>query len=378
MSNEIFWCKKCLNMSTRPRIEFQDGICNACLWAEEKKTLDWSKREQELKNLLNKYRSKDGGFDCITTVSGGKDGSYVTYMLKHKYKMNPLAVTIRPALEREEGQKNLNDFCNSGYNHILFTIDSEILRKLNKLGFIEMGFPYYGWLIAITSTVYRIAANFNIPLMFYGEDGEVEHGGSSKTKNTGEYDLSYIKNIYFESGYEKVLNKAKEIYGLTEQDLHLFKFPDFSKHQDLKMCKWGYYEPWDSHRNYEIAKKFCGLTETKRDDLATFKDYVSNDSALFVLHAYLMYLKFGFGRATADANDDIRTGRLTREEAISLVEKYDRVYPSAFIDEYLGYYQMTKSEFDAVLDKWANKNLFEKDSKGIYQPRFHVGQTFKI
>ena len=34
----IFWCKNCLNASTRPRITFDKrGYCNACQWAEEKK-----------------------------------------------------------------------------------------------------------------------------------------------------------------------------------------------------------------------------------------------------------------------------------------------------------------------------------------------------
>ena len=96
---EVFWCKNCMNMSTRPRISFDDrGWCNACQWMEEKKTMEWGLREKELVKLLDKHRSDDGDFDCIVPVSGGKDGSYVAYNLKHKYGMNPLTVTIKPAL----------------------------------------------------------------------------------------------------------------------------------------------------------------------------------------------------------------------------------------------------------------------------------------
>ena len=135
MKKKVFWCKHCLNMSTRPRIGFDErGYCNACCWQEEKQTLDWGKRQEELKNLLNKYRSKNGGFDCIVPCSGGKDGSYVAYMLKHVYGMNPLAITIRPALTLELGDKNLKNFIESGYNHIHVspdakTINMDLLRK---------------------------------------------------------------------------------------------------------------------------------------------------------------------------------------------------------------------------------------------------------
>ena len=97
--SKVFWCANCMNMSTRPRINFDGrGWCNACRWMEEKKALDWSDRQRELEEILYKYRSKNRGFDCVVPVSGGKDGSYVSYQLKHKYGMNPLVITVTPAL----------------------------------------------------------------------------------------------------------------------------------------------------------------------------------------------------------------------------------------------------------------------------------------
>ena len=171
MSTKIFWCKNCLNMSTRPRISFDGrGWCNACQWMEEKKTMDWSIRKEELLRILNENKSINGNFDCIVPVSGGKDGSYVAYMLKHVYGMNPLSVTVRPALSLEIGDKNLQNFIYSGYDHIHLSPNSKVLDRLNKYGFIEKGFPYYGWLIAIMTAVIKTAANFKIPLLFYGED----------------------------------------------------------------------------------------------------------------------------------------------------------------------------------------------------------------
>lgn len=380
MSEKVYWCTNCLNMSTRPRIAFDDrGWCNACQWMEEKKIKDWSSREKELEELLDKYRSKDGSFDCITTVSGGKDGSYVSYVLKHKYKMNPLAITIRPALAMEIGDKNLLNFIQSGYDHVHLSPNTKVLDRLNKYGFIEKGFPYYGWLIAIMSAVIKTAANFKIPLIFYGEDGEVEYGGSTESKNKAMYDIAYMKRVYLEGGHEKVLDRIRQDDDISEAELSFFKFPsdDEVSKIGLSFTHMSYYEPWDSYRNYVVAKEHCGLIEKNEGNQDTFTNFAQNDQALYALHAYLMYLKFGFGRATQDAGIEIRRGSMTRDQALNLVKMYDNAYPHDLIDIYLEYYKMTKEEFDAVLDKYANEDLFEKID-GIWEPKFVPGEDFMI
>lgn len=380
MSQKIFWCKNCLNMSTRPRIKFDErGWCNACQWMEEKKHLDWASRQEELKELLNKYRSQSGGFDCIVPVSGGKDGSYIAHTLKHKYGMNPLAVTVRPALSLEIGDKNLSNFIQSGFNHIHISTNPKVLDRLNKYGFIEKGFPYYGWLIAIMTAVIKTAANFKIPLIFYGEDGEVEYGGSAESKNRALYNVEYMKRIYLEGGHEKVFNRIKEDGDISDSDLSLFVFPkdDEISEIGLSFTHWSYFEPWDSYRNYIVAKEHCGLMEKEDGNNDTFTNFAQNDQALYALHAYMMYLKFGFGRATQDAGIEIRRGAMARDQALNLVKMYDNAYPHDLIETYLDYYKMTKDEFDSVLDKYANKDLFEKID-GIWQPKFEVGVDFTI
>jgi len=367
-------------MSTRPRIEFDaSGRCNACVWSEEKYSLDWNKRELELRTLLNKFRSKDGGFDCVVPCSGGKDGSHVSYNLKHKYGMNPLTITIRPPLSLEIGDKNMNNFIHSGYNHVLVTPNPKVMQVLNKHGFIEKGFPYYGWLIAIHTAVIRTAYNFTIPLLFYGEDGEVEYGGSIENKNRSLYDIDYMKRVYLEGGYQKVLEKAIEDGVINENDLYFYKFPkdaDIKKH-NLSFTHWSYFENWDPYQNYLTAKTYCGLTEKADSNVGTFTNFAQNDQALYSLHAYLMYLKFGFGRATQDAGIEIRRGAMSRDQAINLVKLYDNQYPEPFIDIYLDYYKMSQKEFEEVIDKWVNKILFKKVNNR-WEPIFEVGQEFEI
>lgn len=354
------WCKNCLNVSTRPRITFDKrGWCNACQWVEEKKTLDWEAREKELAELLDKYRGKY--FDCIVPVSGGKDGSYIAHQLRHKYKQNVLTVTVTPAMALELGNENLRRFIGAGYNHIQISPDVETMRLLNRRGFIEKGFPYYGWLTAIQTAVIRTALNMDIPLIFYGEDGEVEYGGTDETKNTAVCDLEYMENIYLEGGHGDILR------GLNDAQKYFYTFPDGKKR--LAVTHWSYFEAWDPYRNYRVAKENYGLQEADGPNSGTFTDYAQNDQALYALHTYIMYLKYGFGRATQDAGIEIRRGSMSRSEAVELVNKYDGQLPDP--EMYLEYYRMSRDEFDAVLDKWANKDLFEKID-GEWCPKFTI------
>ena len=253
MKNKIYWCKSCLNMSTRPRIQFDENqICNACSWSNKKKKLNWNIRKKELLKLLKKYKSKNDSFDCIVPVSGGKDGSYVAYKLKHEFGMRPLTITSRPPLTLPVGNQNLENFVRSGYDHIHITPNGEVMRIFHKKGLIDMGFPYYGWLVSIYSVVIKMSLSLKTPLIFYGENGEVEYGGNL-TKNTPRVSL-------------------KEI-------LAWFELPKI-KEKDFFITHWSYFEAWDSYRNYLVAKKHCNLTESESTNPGTFTNFAQTDQAL--------------------------------------------------------------------------------------------------
>jgi len=334
---------------------------------ERKKVLDWDVRNKELVRLLDKYRSSNGAYDCIIPVSGGKDGSYVSYKLKHEYGMNPLTMTVRPALSLDIGNVNLNNFIESGYSHIHISPDTEAMQVLNKIGLIEKGLPYYGWLISIQASILRMAINMGIQLIFYGEDGEVEYGGSSKTENIAE--ASANSSVLTVTEYDDILNTSN----LTEGQRYFFNFPSKEELEaaGIFITRMSYFESWDPYRNYMVAKEKCGLQEKDSNNLGTFTNFAQNDQALYSLHTYLMYLKFGFGRATQDVGVEIRREAMTREQGLNLVRVYDDQYPSEYINLYLDYYNMTREEFDLVLDKWANNYLFEK-CDGIWKAKFKI------
>jgi len=357
-------------MSTRPRISFDErGWCNACIWMEKKKNIDWNYREDILKKLLDIHRRCDGHFDCLVPVSGGKDGSYVAYNLRYKYNMNPLCLTVTPPLPLPLGEENLRAFVDSGYSHISVNPPYEAMRRLNRVGLVEMGFPYYGWLTAIQSTPVRIAHQLGISLIFYGEDGEVEYGGTTETDKTPIYNTEYMKRIYLEGGYEKVLKSSE----LSENELYFFRFPDDRSldSSPIKIAHWSYFENWDPYRNYLVAKEHCGLKESESSNAGTFTNFSQNDQALYALHTYIMYLKFGFGRANQDASIEIRRGAMDRQQALNLVRLYDGQYPLEYLETYLSYYQMNKDEFNAVLERWVNLDLFTKVGNH-WTPKFEI------
>ena len=235
-------------------------------------------------------------------------------------------------------EKNLKSFVESGYNHISINACSDAMKILNKVGYKEMGFPYYGWLIAIPTATIRTALTHNISLIFYGEDGEVEYGGSNETISNPIFNIDYIKRVYLEGGYDKVLDKSN----LTENDLYFFRFPEDKdlENKELNLTHLSYFENWDPYRNYLVAKEYCGLQEAETNNEGTFTNFSQNDQALYALHTYLMYLKFGFGRATQDAGIEIRRGAMNREQGLNLVKMFDGKYPDIWESQYLDYYQI--------------------------------------
>jgi len=366
----IRYCSRCLSTSTRPRNTFDShGVCSACQWSREKEhDVDWSARGVELTRLLESARQGSrSSYDCLVPVSGGKDGSYVAYKLKHEFGMNPLCVTVTPPTPTALGRVNLEAFMASGYDVLSFDIDAEKLRQLNLAGLREMGFPYFGWLIAIHTIPLKIASSFGIPLIFYGEDGEIEYGGDPENKNRATYTAEYMKRVYLEGGYRK----AMEASGLTDKELAPFGFPADSELAGVQITHWSYFENWDPYRNYLVAKKECGLQDAEATNQGTFTNFAQNDQEIYALHAYLMYLKFGFGRANQDASIEIRRGALSREQAVNLVRLYDgRIAPEA-LQSFARYYRISIEEIREIISRWVNTDLFDADGLG-WAPKFTV------
>ena len=170
-----------------------------------------------------------------------------------------------------------------------------------------------------------------------------------------------MREIYLENqSYKSFQTMFEEASRKELRDINLFQFPEGKNESNLEITHWSYFENWDPYRNYLVSKEFCGLQENDNVNEGTFTNFAQNDQALYALHTYLMFLKYGFGRANQDACIEIRRGALSRDQGINLVKLYDGIFPEQFLELYLDYYRMTKDDFMGVLDSWANKKILEK------------------
>ncbi len=342
----MHYCHNCVNPSTRPRLTFDEkGWCNACLWYEKKKVINWEERCEKLKILCDKHRRNDNYFDIICPVSGGKDGSYVAWKLKHEFGMHPLCITFAPQMQTWIGRQNLENFRQSGFDHILITPNADVYRTYAKKWFIDYGMPKQPFVTGISTALLQYAVKFDIPLIMYGEQGETEYGGDTRFQSLQKFDRDFLINIYYEG-------QNPSEYGSW------WTLPDDL--DSIFATWWSLYYDWDPEVHAKLAVEKCGLQMLVGGSIGTFTNYSQLDDVLQDLHAYLMFLKYGFGRCTSDASIEIRRGRMTREQGVKTVNRLDGTFPLEYLDAYLDYFEMTRHEFWAVINKFVNGKILVK------------------
>ncbi len=359
LPREIKFCKLCTMSNQRPRITFDSqGVCSACTFSEIKKNkIDWQKREIELEELCEKFRKDNGEYDVIVPCSGGKDGSFVAHQLKYKYGMNPLTVTWAPLKASEIGRKNLDAFINSGFNHILGTPDPIVTRKLTQLSLRQLGDPFQPFIYGQTNFPLQVAVNFGISLIMYGENGEVEYGGDMKnamkpTRDISDHDLHYFSGLPPEFWINQ---------GIELRDLFPFRAPVFQKilNNNTEIHFMSYYKSWDPQENYYYCHENTGFTANSERTEGTYSKYASLDDQIDGFHYYLGFIKFGIGRATSDSAHEIRDMKITREEGIALVKKFDGEKPKKYLSEFLEYCEISETELNDIIDSWRSDHIWE-------------------
>ncbi|MEK7218549.1 MAG: N-acetyl sugar amidotransferase, partial [Patescibacteria group bacterium] len=345
----------------RPRITFDgEGVCSACRYAEYKRQVDWAAREKELRELCDRHRKNDGTFDVLVPGSGGKDGSYVAHQLKEVYGMHPLTVTWSPLLYTDIGRQNLDRFVESGFNHILFTPKKSSSRLLTKLSFIHMADPFQPFIYGVYNFPLHVAVKYNIPLIFYGENGEVEYGGDMKNAYKPTREVTDQDKHYF-SGKPPAFWKE---HGATDEDLSPYFAPPFAEIQKTKVeiHFYSYYKFWDPQENFYYSTQHTGFTANPERTEGTYSKYASLDDKLDGFQFYMAFIKFAIGRATSETAHEIRDGKITREEGVALVRKFDGEFPKRYFKEFLEYCDITERQFHDVVDSWRSPHLWEKVS----------------
>jgi len=303
---------------TRPNLLFDEsGTCYACLNYDKRKNIDWDARRQELVELCDSYRSKDGSYDCLIPVSGGKDSHFLTYMLKDVMGMHPLLMKVEDSFtSTEAGKHNLQNICDVfNCDLIKFKISPAYFRQRTKEDFENEGHP----LKYIEAEIYRIphviAKFYGLDFVMYGENPEYELGLTDKESSRsrdGDYFMSY-------------------------------------------------FVPWDGKKNYEIAKRYGFrdlVGEWRRE--GNVEDYDQIDSIGYLFHLWMKYPKFGYARATSITNLWVRKGEMTRDEADKLVREHDHKLDRRVMDDFCSFCGYTTRQLWEIIDRFWNRDIFEK------------------
>lgn len=359
---DVRYCTHCVISNQRPRIHFDDsGKCSACRVAEMKRTqIDWDLREKELIELCDRHRSADGSWDVIVPCSGGKDSAFTAHQLKTRYGMHPLTVTWAPHIYTDLGWKNLQAFIHSGFDNILATPNGLVHREMTRLAFEHLGDPFQPFIYGQKAFPLQIAVKYKVPLIMYGEDGEVEYGGDLTAIGRNGHDASDDLIKHYFSGVGP-LEWTK--HGVKAEDLHYYLPPTTKETEaaDLKIRFFGYYKKWVPQENYYYAVENTGMqaNEQGRSE-GTYSKYASLDDRIDGFHYWLGFVKFGIGRATSDAAHEIRDGHISREEGVALVHRYDGEFPQKHFTEFLDYAGLTEGRFWEVVDSYRSPHLWDK------------------
>jgi N-acetyl sugar amidotransferase len=388
--SELIYCKKCVISNYRPSsvvefqnkpkdlkpyIEFKNGICSACSFREIKETIDWDARREELEVLCEKFRSKNNKYDCIIPGSGGKDSGFTSHYLKNELGMNPLTVTWAPHIYTESGWKNFQAWIDvGGFDNYLIHPNGSIHRLLSKLAFEKLGHAFQPFIIGQKMVGPRMSTLHDIPLVFYGEN-QAEYGNNiednySPLMDNKFYSTKYVNEEvtdFYLSGYPE--NELVEKFNIEPKYLEIYK-PLNQKdvvNTGTEVHYLGYYYKWDPQEMYYYSVENTGFRANNTRTQGSYSKYAGIDDKIDWLHYYMTVIKFGIGRATYDASQEIRNNKITREEGIALVQKYDDEFPEVYFQEILDYLNIDKKKFWEIVDNFRNPLFWQKKDAGDWE-----------
>ena len=351
----------------KPTIAFDDeGVCSACRYAERKARIDWREREEELVDLCSRHRSRAGAYDCIVPGSGGKDSAFAAHVLKYKYGMNPLTVTWAPHVYTEVGWQNFQSWIGAGFDNILVTPNGLLHRLLTRLAFLNLVHPFQPFIIGQKLVAPRISALYGIPLIFYGEN-QAEYGNSVEDN-----DRPVMARAFYEEepdperivlgGVSAAELERDHDISLNDLNPYLPVDPAGLRAIGTEVHYLGYYLKWDPQECYYYAAEHTGFVPNDQRTEGSYSRYSSIDDRIDPLHYYTTLIKFGIGRATYDAAQEIRTGKITRAEGVALVRRYDTEFPARYFPEMLAYMGISEATFWSVIDKARSPHLWTKEN----------------
>lgn len=364
----IRYCTRCIYPDTKPDLQLdQEGVCSACRSFENRKAVDWSSRQNEFLELLEKYRSKNStNYDCIVPVSGGKDSTYQVVRLL-QFGANPLCVTAATDSLSDIGRRNIRNLKELGVDYVEVTLNPRIRRRINRFGLRQIGDISWPEHVAIFTVPVRAAAQYSIPLIVWGENSQHEYGGPAAAASNNVLDRRWLEEFGGLLGLRVSDLIGQD--GIEARHLIQYTYPsdDELKRSGVTGIFLGYYFPWDGYANALIAQAH-GFETFPHAVEGSLANYENLDNYQTGIHDYFKFLKFGFGRATDIACNQIRRGRISRADALGMTRLHDGKFPWTYLDrpieEILGEIEVSLEEFVQICDRFTNKKLFRRANDG--------------
>jgi len=372
------YCTRCLYPANHPYgITFDEkGVCSGCRVHEEKEKINYEERLSILKDIVEKYRSKDNSnYDCIIGVSGGKDSHFIVHIVKNVLELNPLLVTYNHQFNTPVGIRNLKNIVRKfDCDHIRFTQKPGIITKMAKISLKKMGDMCWHCHTGIATFPIQIAVKFNVPLIIWGD-----HGNQDMVGQFSHYDMvEWTKKIRQEHAMRGFTWKdfiGEE--GLKKSDLLTYIYPSDEQLESVGVrgIFLGNFINWNAKQQTELMIKKFGFESSVQE--RSYNCYENVECwHCSGAHDYLKYLKYGFGRGTDHASYDIRFGRITREQGIEFVKQYDPKRPKD-LDILLDYLGMTEEEFEDSIENMRDLDIWKKSDNGNWVLKDSVANHVK-
>ena len=356
------YCRRCVLPDSRPNLVIgADGICNACHSHGSRPSIDWKSRETMFGEVVARARERSRGYDCVIPVSGGKDSTWQVLKCL-ECGLNPLAVTWKTPARTEIGQENLDNLVRLGVDHIDYQINPRVESMFMLRAYERYGSTAIPMHMALFSIPLTVAVRFHIPLVVWGENSAFEYGGTGEESTGFRLDAQWLRKFGVTHGTTAGDWVSEE---LSARALTPYFGPGDAALEaaGVNAVFLGYYFAWDPDTTYRVAREhgFRGRAAGVKTGLY---DYADIDDDFISIHHYLKWYKFGFTRLFDNLSLEIRNGRMSREEAISIIGRTGEQEPHEDIEKFCAFAGIDRERFLAIAEGFRNHDAWKrKDGK---------------